>query len=99
MRLFKMDIYSQMYHNVYRYASEGDTLNLNNELDLVRRYLDECGMSMPKQLYPYDRNDTSTWRYLPRPECSHRNSINGRGLTMLNKNWKYQQKFEENNRA
>lgn len=29
-----------------------------------RRYLDNIGIKMPKQKYPYDYSNKSTWRYL-----------------------------------
>lgn len=89
MKHFNLSIYLKMYNKVHQCSLINDATQIRHELDAVKHYLNECKMYMPEQIYPYNRDDMSTWRYLPRPAGSDYASCDRKGWTMLNREWKY----------
>ena len=85
---FEMDIFKKYYKNVYSAVSnktvDGNKYSVEEALDAARHYLDDCGIRMPRQIYPYDPKIKSTWKYLVNPDA-----LSERHWTMLNPNWKY----------
>lgn len=89
MKHFNPTIYLTMYNNVYTYSVGRDFVKVKIELELLKQYLNDCKMYMPEQIYPYKKDDITTWRYLPRPSSSDYASCDKKGWTMLNREWKY----------
>lgn len=85
---FHMDVFKKHYKNVYSAVKNqnvnGNKCSIEESLDNVRDYLDNCGMKMPRQIYPYDSKIKSTWKYLVNPDAKSE-----REWTILNPNWKY----------
>jgi len=54
----------------------------------VSDYLDSCGLRMSPPKYPYDKNDTKTWKYIETPNTDGKMH---REPTMLNPDWIYKE--------
>ena len=82
---FDFDIWKKLYQQTHD-AFRREDYSRGNELKaIVSSYLDKCGLHMPKEKYPYDKNDQSTWKFL------ESKSLKRHEWTELNPNWKYKE--------
>lgn len=78
---FNCDIYKQLKSN---YEKKGTKEDLNN----LRAYLDGKDIKLPKQLFKYNEEDISTWKYLD--GSFYKNKSGGfRYHEVLNQDFKY----------
>ena len=82
---FNVKYWLSLYNEIHEIGKTNKHARFKKLQQDVRTYLDKCGYTWQPAIYPYDAEDTTTWKYIPTT------SVKDEAWTVLNPDWKYKE--------